>query len=261
LCAARFDQFKEEGMRKKRCGAMIALAVLSAGTFDEALSADYIYLRETGNSNPMGRGIYQSGMSAQGGGAFLPFIFTNTTSQVLQLDHGQMGVSAYTMSGLLTDGLYANAWSEAEFYGGNPLANGDLVERVGVPPPSTHEAVGSTSLFGAAVTNYIAAWNTPGSLLYLNLILDPGETAYFGVACDNQSVDGSGVWMPRESNLMMSSDMLWASSLGYELFSEIPWTQHAGYLEGDWAFVVVPEPASILVMVAAVALVTRRRIP
>src|SRR5262245_35801440 len=89
------------------------MAVLFAILFVATAAKADVFLRQTGNSNPNGHGVYQSGESLTGGGSFLPFIFTNNTGTALQLDHGQMGVSAYTQWGLLTGDLYANAWTPA----------------------------------------------------------------------------------------------------------------------------------------------------
>src|SRR6185369_13157610 len=109
----------------------------------------YVYLRQTGNSNPNGSGVYQSGSGLTGGGAILPFFFSNNTPFVLQLSHGTMGVSAYTDDGLKTSGIYASAWTVSGFLNGNPLNPGDLVGHIVVPIP-TITPVGAATIFGVA---------------------------------------------------------------------------------------------------------------
>jgi hypothetical protein len=244
-------------MRKTKC-AWVALTVMVVGALDSTVDAGYVYLRQTGNSNPNGNGVYQNGSQDTGGGAMLPFLLTNNTSQVLQLSHGSMAVSTYTDYGLKTSDMYAQGWSPSSFWSGNPFAPGDLIGRSSVPMPDI-QVVGTGSIFGVSITNYWATWDV-GSLLGLNLILEPGESAYFTIAVDNQSPTGGG-WFARESILNDTSDTLWQTSMGYLPFETIEWTEYHGRLDGDWAFVVVPEPASVLFIVVAAALVTRRRIP
>ncbi len=202
-----------------------------------AARAEIVWLRQTGNSNPNGNGVYQNGSSAVGGGAILPFFFTNSTPNVLQLSHGDMGVSAYTSDGLKTSGMYGTAWTPAGFFGGNPLSPGDLVGHAAVAVP-TITTVGSASIFGDPITNYRAAWDTRGSLFGLNFVLQPGQSAYFTIAVPGQD-SSTGGWFPRESTFAAMSDSLWSSASGYLTFEQISWTQFNGHLEGNWAFVPV----------------------
>lgn len=218
-----------------------ALIALVAIAFGGTAQADVVWLLQTGNSNPNGNGVYQNGSGTTGGGAILPFRITNHTSETRQLSHGSMGVVAYVPFGLKTSGMYASAWTPAGFLGGNPLAPGDLVGHASVPMP-TITTVGSGSLFGIPTTNYTASWDTPGSLLDLNFILQPGETAYFTIAVPMQGND-AGFWFARESTMSAASDTLWESgAFGYQPFANIPWTEYDGRLEGNWAFVVVQSP-------------------
>jgi hypothetical protein len=242
---------------KTNSTSFIAALFVVLGFVASTAQAQYTWLRQTGNSNPGGRGIYQSGYSSTGAGSFLPFVFTNTTQDVLRLDHGQMGVSAYNQGGLRTEGIYANAWSASGFMGGDPLAPGDILGRVPITQP-TITTVGSTTLLGQPVTNYIAAWDQPGALASLNLLIQPGETIFFGIAVDNQSF-ATGSWFPRESISIDPSDTLWTSASGYQPLSSIMWIQHHGYLEGDWAFVVVPAPATVSLLFGTGLFACRRR--
>ncbi len=200
--------------------------------------ADYVWLRQTGNSNPNGNGVYQNGSGSTGGGTTLPFFITNSTPNALQLSHGTMGVSAYIPYGLKTSEMYASVWTPAGFFAGNPLAPGDLVAHASVPPPAI-TAVGTGQLFGIPTTNYLADWDTAGSLRSLNFILQPGQSAYFTISVPHQGND-QGHWFGRESTSDGPSDILWGSGgFGYQPFADIPWTEFSGYLEGDWAFVPV----------------------
>jgi len=228
---------------KATFGSLIAIvAVGLVGT--SVAQAQYTWLLQTGNSNPNGNGVYQNGSAATGGGSILPFRLENTTSDVLQLSHGSMGVSAYTSDGLKTSDMYASAWTPGGFWGGDPLSPGDLVGHASVPMP-TITTVGAGSIFGQSVTNYSASWDTPGSLLGLNFILQPGQVAYFTIAVPNQDPSNGG-WFARESTLTALSDTLWGSGgFGYRPFEEISWTQYDGRLEGNWAFQVVPEPGDV----------------
>jgi len=227
---------------KTTFGSLIAIvAVGLVGT--SVAQAQYTWLLQTGNSNPNGTGSYQNGSLDSGGGAILPFRLTNNTTDVLQLSHGSMGVTTFTEYGLKTSDMYATAWTPTGFWGGNPLNPGDLVGHEPVPMPTITQ-VGSASIFGVPVTNYMASWDTPGSLLGLNLILQPGETAYFTIAVPNQG-NASGYWQARESTLLTTSDTLWGSTLGFQPFDTISWTQYDGRLEGSWAFQVVPEPGDV----------------
>ncbi len=215
---------------------LIALAVTGlVGT--PVLHAEVVWLLQTGNSNPNGTGVYQNGGLDSGGGAILPVRLENTTSNVLQLSHGSMGVSAYTQYGLKTSNMYASAWTPGGFFAGDPLAPGDLVGHASVPMPTITE-VGFGLIFGFPISNYMASWDTPGSLLGLNLILQPGQVAYFSIAVQGQG-NLPGYWMSRESSLQATSDTLWSSASGYQSFVNISWTQYDGRLEGNWAFVPV----------------------
>lgn len=234
------------------------IAIVAFGLVGTSAQADIVWLLQTGNSNPNGNGVYQNGPSDTGGGSILPFRLENTTSNVLQLSHGNMGVSAYTAWGLKTSDMYASAWTPSGFLGGNPLAPGDLVGHASVSMP-TITTVGTGSIFGQSVTNYTASWDTPGSLLGLNLILQPGEIVYFTIAVPNQG-SSAGSWFSRESTLLETSDTLWQTSMGYVPFEQISWTQYDGRLEGNWAFQVVPEPGALsLLALGGFGMLRRRR--
>jgi len=226
---------------KATFGSLIALVAFGlVGT--SVAQADIVWLLQTGNSNPNGNGAFQNGSQAGGGGAILPFSLTNNTPNVLQLSHGSMGVSTITSLGLKTSDMYASAWTPAGFWGGNPLSPGDLVGHSSVPMP-TITTVGSGNIFGEEITNYMASWDT-GSLLGLNFILQPGQTAYFTIAVPNQGQGGA--WFARESTMVSLSDTLWVSGgIGYQPFANIEYTQFDGRLEGNWAFQVVPEPGDV----------------
>lgn len=243
--------------RKTSFVSFVAALFVVLGFVASTAQAQYTWLRQTGNSNPGGSGVYQTGMST-GGGSYLPFFITNNTGQPLQLSHGSMGVSAYTAHGLKTSDMYAQAWTPASFFAGPPTNNGDLVGRASVSSP-TITLVGNSTIFGQPITNYTASWD-PGALLGINFVLNPGQSAYFTIAVDNQSTQLGG-WFAREASVIATSDTLWQTSMGYQPFSNISWTQHDGYLEGDWAFVpVVPNPPTIAAAaVAGPVLLTRRR--
>ncbi len=200
--------------------------------------AEIVWLRRTGNSNPNGTGLQQCGSLDSGGGAFVTFTFTNNTATPLKLDHGQTGVSAFDFFGLKTSGLYANAWSQAGFEGGNPLGPGDIINHFGMTQP-TITTVGNSSVSGIPITNYLASWNESGALRLLNLVIQPGQTVLFGLAVDMQGINSGGYWLQRESSVMLPSDRMWTSALGYDFFSAAQAIQYTGYAEGDWAFVPV----------------------
>jgi hypothetical protein len=243
--------------RKTSFVSFVAALFVVLGFVASTAQAQYTWLRQTGNSNPGGSGVYQNGMSAAGGGSYLPFLITNNTGQALQLSHGSMGVATYSVNGLKTSGIYAQAWTPASFFANPPTNNGDLVGRASVSSP-TITLVGNSSIFGQPITNYTASWD-PGELLGLNFILAPGQTAYFTIAVDNQSAQ-SGRWFVRESSMTATSDTLWQGSMGYQPFSNISWTEYDGYLEGDWAFVpVVPTPSTIAAVAVAGPVLLRRR--
>lgn len=241
-----------------RFGSLSVIALMIGFVGTSVAQADFVYLLQTGNSNPNGNGAYQNGGSSLGGGALLPFRLTNNTSDVLQLSHGSMGVSAYTEYGLKTTDMYASAWTPAGFWGGNPLNPGDLIGHASVPMP-TITTVGAGDI-GLPITNYMASWDTPGSLLGLNFILQPGQSAYFTIAVSNQAAE-SGHWFARESTMASASDTLWGSGgFGYQPFATIPWTEYDGRLEGNWAFTIVPEPGVIsLLGLGGLAAFRRRR--
>lgn len=223
-----------------------------------AAQADYILLLETNNSNPNGNGVYQNGGAATGGGSMLPMYLTNTTGQTLQLSHLEMGVSAYQQFGLRTADMYAQGWTPPAYWAGDPLDPGDLVGRASVPAP-TITGVGTGNIFGVPIDNYIASW-AEGSLLSLNFILAPGESAYFTIAVDGQS-NNNGHWFTRESVVPDPSDTLWLGpGLGYMPFENISWTQYDGRLEANAYFTAIPEPGALsLTALGAMAFFRRRR--
>ncbi len=241
-----------------RFGSLSVAALVIGLVGTSVAQADIVWLLETNNSNPNGNGVYQNGSGSTVGGAILPFLLTNNTSDVLQLSHGSMGVTAYTQYGLKTTEMYGSAWTPSGFWGGNPLDPGDLVGHASVPMPAI-TTVGSGELFGLATTNYMATWDS-GSLLGLNFILQPGQSAYFTIAVSHQS-NQVGHWFARESTMAALSDTLWESgAFGYQPFANIPWTEHDGRLEGNWAFQVVPEPGALsLLALGGLGFARRRR--
>lgn len=223
-----------------------------------AAQADYILLLETNNSNPNGNGVYQNGGGDSGGGSILPMLLTNSTQQTLVLDHLEMGVSAWHAFGLKTTNMYAQGWTPAAFWAGDPFDPGDKVGRASVPAPII-TGVGTGSIFGQQVDNFMASWGE-GSLLSLNFILEPGESAYFTIAVDGQG-NSNGHWFARESNLVAASDTIWGSGgFGYVPFETIQWTQHDGRLEANAYFNAIPEPGALAyAALGALAFFRRRR--